>query len=403
MNQSHRIEEINHLIIELASGNLSASGKISEQHDEFDAIITGINMLGEELKASTVSRDYLNSIYQGVVDMLIVLNNDNIILEVNKSVCSILKFEPDELIGKPFQSLLANKRDKLTIINNILQKKGFCHDIEKQFLSKEGQQVPVSCSASLLYDNLDVKKGILYIAKDITKIKKTEEDLRNKNAEMDTFIYKAAHDLKGPVASILGITNVAPIDVKDPISLKYFSMIQECSEKLDKVLVNLREIAAIEKAKKEKVKINVEQTIVKILREYTCKIELYNIKIILDFKIEKEFYANEKMFEIIIGNLIDNAIKFRSDRQQSFIKIIACDNEAGLNIIFKDNGIGIKKKLQVKIFNMFFIAHNSKDGSGLGLYMIKTFIHAMKGFITVKSIENKGTTFEIFLPDFQKE
>lgn len=395
--RTQRIEDINYLLMELASGNFDAAGDISEKIDEYDGIITGINMLGEELKASTVSRDYLKSIFEGVVDVLLVVDMNNNIQEVNKSACEILGYTQGELLGNPLYMLLSNKRDRLLPVKKLLDKNGYCHNIEKIFVTKTGLNLPVSCSISFLYDKNGNKNGILYIAKDITKIKRTEEDLRNKNSEMDTFIYKAAHDLKGPVASILGITNVVSLDVKDKMALKYFSMIHECSEKLDKVLVNLREIAAVNKAKKEKTKINIREELETVLTAHKEKMAMFNIKVMVDVKVDADFYTNEKMFRAILSNLIDNSIKFRNTEIDTKVLIKIRDTFNGINVTVKDNGLGIKKKIQHKVFDMFFRGQNSKDGSGLGLYMVKTFVQAMDGYVTMKTSENKGATFGVFL------
>ncbi|HEX8548493.1 MAG TPA: PAS domain-containing sensor histidine kinase [Cytophagaceae bacterium] len=402
MNDKGRIEEINNLIIELASGNFDIEGITSDQKDEYDAIVTGINMLGEELRASTVSRDYLKSIFLGVVDMLIVLDKDNNIIEVNRTVTQLLGFEESELIGKSIESLLAAKTSSLKIVYKKLEKKGVCYNIEKYFRGKNNNIIPVSCSASLLYDNFENVKGTLYIAKDISKIKKTEEDLKLKNQELDTFIYRAAHDLKGPVASILGITNIAPLDVTDPIALQYFLMVQQCSEKLDKVLKHLREVAAIDKASKERKKLDLVHKVDTVLAELKNLPGFDKINIIKDLQQPEAFYGNAKMMRMIIYHLLDNSIKFKRDGENPFIRIKLKEINNVLHIQVEDNGIGIKKKLHHKIYDMFFRANTSSEGSGLGLYMVKTFVKSMRGEITMKSVEKKGTSFSIMIPNMKE-
>lgn len=402
MYKEKRIEDINNLILELASGNFSASGSLSEHRDEFDAIITGINMLGEELRASTVSRDYLKNIFRGIVDMLIVLDNNYNIIEVNKTVTDLLKYNDKELVGEPFTKLFAGPKASIKTVNKKLSAKGFCYNIERVFKGKEGNKIPVSCSASLLYDNAENVQGILFIAKDISKIKQTEEDLKLKNQELDTFIYKAAHDLKGPVASIMGITNIAPIDVKDPVALKYFEMVQQCTEKLDKVLIHLREIAAIDKAHKDKRKIDFISEVQSILDHFQNSEDFKKLKVFLDIQDVQNFYSNPKMLRMVFHNLIDNAIKFQRDTSNPFVRVKVKESKNScISILVEDNGIGIKKKLHHKVFNMFFRAHTASEGSGLGLYMVKAFIKAMRGEVEMKSIENKGTCFSIELPNME--
>ena len=93
-------DEISNLLIEYAAGNYTVKGKLSEKQDEVDMIIQGINMLGEELMATNISKDYFLNIYNSVTDLIIILDKNQNILDINSSVCSLFKIEPKEVIGK---------------------------------------------------------------------------------------------------------------------------------------------------------------------------------------------------------------------------------------------------------------------------------------------------------------
>jgi PAS domain S-box-containing protein len=194
VDKDSRLEEINKLILELASGNFTYQGRISERSDEFDAIIAGINMLGEELQATTVSKDYLNSIYTAVVDMMVILNTDQTIQNVNYAVAEQLGFENDDLVGKPFHVLFSDNEEKICPkIFDDLRRLGHSRNIEKTFKSKDGRTIPVSCSYSFLYDNHQKISGILCIAKDITAQKQIQEELK-KSEQLFELAIKASND-----------------------------------------------------------------------------------------------------------------------------------------------------------------------------------------------------------------
>jgi PAS domain-containing protein len=127
-NQDQRIEEICNLILDLASGNLDSRIPLSRDNDELDAISTGINMLAEELQATTVSKDYLDRIYNGVIDMLIVLNPDNTIQSVNPTTCRVLSYKEEDLVGQPVNFLFyRNTSQSLQKINTELNRKGYIY------------------------------------------------------------------------------------------------------------------------------------------------------------------------------------------------------------------------------------------------------------------------------------
>ncbi|MFN6946821.1 MAG: ATP-binding protein [Cytophagaceae bacterium] len=396
-----RLDDINNLIIEIASGNFNASKPISSEMDDFDAVITGINMLGEELKHSTVSKDYLDSIFRSIIDMIIVLTPDNKIQQVNGPVIQLLKFDQEELINQPISKFIKGSTRSLHNINSRLQKNKFCHGIEKSFKSKDKTYIPVSCSASYLYDNNGNVSGILYVAKDISHLKKVEQSLISKNKELDTFVYKVSHDIKGPLASIIGITSIVNQEITDQVALTYFDLIKKCSEKLDTILKNLLQLAVMEQSRKERTKINFKKLIQEVSEIYALSPSFSKESITVKIKQENDFYNNAKMLHSVLQNLIDNSFKYRKEGIPLEVSVSISEKNNGIHIKIKDNGIGIKTQYQSKIFDMFFRASYKSDGTGLGLYMVKSYVERMGGDISVKSIENEGTAFSIYLPNIK--
>lgn len=194
MNKENRTEEITKLIIELASGNFGYRLEISDTDDEMDAIIAGINMLGEELQASTVSRDYLTSIFEGVADILVVLHPDGSIQNINTTAEKLLAYHKRDLLGKPFSLLFADATSQAVqeLIGQI-HREGHCYNIEASFLSLHKRIIPVSCSFSLLYNQQKNISGILCIAKDITDQKAAAEELK-RSKELFELALQASND-----------------------------------------------------------------------------------------------------------------------------------------------------------------------------------------------------------------
>lgn len=188
-----RAEDIINLIVELAAGNFNYKGVTSDKSDAWDAIITGINMLGEELQASTVSRDYLSTIYEGVIDMLIVLSSeDHTMQNVNSATKKLLGYEEAELIGQPFD-LLTTQINPVEMTLPQLEVEDRLHNVELTFQTKSGRKIPVVCSCSVLYNNQRRKSGILYIAKDVTQQKLAEEQLKRSKESFELAV-RASND-----------------------------------------------------------------------------------------------------------------------------------------------------------------------------------------------------------------
>ena len=401
MSRESRIEMIYELITELASGNLQFRANISGNDDELDAITVGINMLAEELQSTTVSKDYLNRIYKGVVDMLIVINPDLSIQLVNSNACRVLGYTEEELIGKDFSELFYKNENRfLEKLKKELIKKGYSHDEERVFKTRKDKPIPVSISCSLLKDTDETDSGIMFIAKDISKIKKTEEDLRSKNDELNTFIYRASHDLKGPLASILGLVGLAQSEADDIESVKhYMNLIKLSASRLDAILNDFLELGRLTQSHVKKASLFIEPLIQEILKSLEYLPEFANIKFNLDIDQPTPIKSKKILLKAILQNLIDNAVKYRNmDIEDAEVNIKVREVDSDYEITVSDNGIGMTKSIQDNIFKMFYRGHDVNEGTGLGLYIVKSSVDSLRGKISVKSKPNKGTTFTILLP-----
>jgi len=181
--KDRRIEEILDLIMKMASGNLRGKGTQSNRGDDLDGFIGGHNMLGEELFASTVSREYVDNIFKSMVDALIVVNPDTSIRTVNQATLALLAYEEGELIGKPIKIIFAEEEEeeeeelfKKSGIEDLIQK-GSIRNIEKTFVRKDGRKIPVLFSGSVMRDNEGEIQGIVCVARDITGRKRAEAKL----------------------------------------------------------------------------------------------------------------------------------------------------------------------------------------------------------------------------------
>src|SRR5690242_2609321 len=98
----NRIDHITRMIFEIANGNFDYQVGRSGNEDELDAIVVGINMLREELKATTVSRDYMDNLFRGMVDLIFILDQDYNIQSVNEAVEELMGISQEYLVGKSF-------------------------------------------------------------------------------------------------------------------------------------------------------------------------------------------------------------------------------------------------------------------------------------------------------------
>ncbi|MFH1320769.1 MAG: PAS domain S-box protein [Bacteroidota bacterium] len=237
------------------------------------------------------------------------------------------------------------------------------------------------------------------LQKEINVRKKTEENLRIKNRELNTFVYKASHDLRAPFASISGLTHLAKNNIKDPASFEYLDLIEISTNRLDNMLKDLVEISTVMQGVVEKEPVNIEKFVNEVIDSLKHTPQARDVDFRLNFSQKKKFVSDPKLLTSVLQNLIDNAAKYNTSRTKDhYVEIKAQELEEGIRFNIIDNGDGIPKKFHNKVFDMFFRASEESKGTGLGLYIVKTNIEKLGGTIKMKSQVGIGTRFTIYLP-----
>lgn len=229
-------------------------------------------------------------------------------------------------------------------------------------------------------------------------IEKMNVKLRKVNSELDSFVYSASHDLRSPLASLLGLIDLAEID-KSHIN-SYLDKMKTSVKKLDAFIGDIIDFSSNERKEVMVSKFSLPELIDDVLDELHFLNHDDNVSINKSFEGESIFASDRRRVAIILRNLISNALKYKdSQKPNPVISInIHCD-KVYTSIEIDDNGIGIEKHALRDIFKMFFRATENSSGSGLGLYIVKETVEKLQGTITVESVVKKGTTFTITLPN----
>lgn len=406
-----RIEEITTLIAEVANGNFDYQMEVSETGDELDALIAGVSMLGQELKNSTVSRDFMQSIYQGVVDMLLILNSDFTIRNVNEAFEELTGFTEAELQGVPLSVVTPiNLNPHITTLLEQFGQKGKSLNEELVFTSKNQQNIPASCSFSYLRNSAKQTDGILIIAKDITKQKQTEQELieaKNKaeaaNEAKSQFLSTMSHEIRTPMNAVIGFTHLLLNNDPRPDQQEYLKVLRFSADNLLTLINDILDFSKIEagKIEFEQVDFNLKNLISKIsgpFRQEALEKNL-KLKLLLDQDLPVNLIGDPVRLSQILTNLISNAVKF-TKKGSIVISADVKEKSASHTIIdfrVTDSGIGIPEDKLDLIFESFTQAKSDTTrefgGSGLGLTIIKKLLKLQGSEIYVESQAGKGSSF----------
>jgi signal transduction histidine kinase len=232
------------------------------------------------------------------------------------------------------------------------------------------------------------------------QILEKNEQLAKANTELDRFVYSASHDMRAPLSSILGLVEVYKLSSSEQEKLKILDLIQNRANKLDDFIREILDYSRNTRLEIRQEIVDYHALVQEIIEGLTYSKDFEKIKIEVFPVSEVQIRTDPERLKVILNNLLTNSVKYHdSGKSQSFIKVIFNKNPSSWSVTIEDNGIGIKPDHQAKIFEMFYRAHESSEGSGLGLYIVKEAVERMGGTVSAKSEFSIGSAFVIEFPD----
>ncbi|MFZ6011323.1 MAG: PAS domain S-box protein [Bacteroidota bacterium] len=342
---------------------------------------------------------------------IVILANGNGEVEwVNPAFTRITGYKLEEVIGKkPGSFLTGPKTDKQ--VSELMGAKiragqGF-KDIEIINYTKDGMPYWVSIEVQPIHDRTGKATQFIAIESDISERKATQQALLDRNdelikinAELDRFVYCASHDLRAPIASLLGLIEVARMEKNISTLDQLFEMQKKSLLRMDRFIQDIVNHSRNTRLNVESEPVNFENLVYSAFEQLQFMENVNRIRKIVSIRQKEKFYSAPTRLDIVFNNLISNAIKYadmRKDDPYLEIDIVSDDKRAVIQV--RDNGEGIPSEAQAKIFDMFFRASGRGTGSGLGLYIVKEAIQKIGGTIKVQSDYGQGTAFSVEIPN----
>ncbi len=230
-------------------------------------------------------------------------------------------------------------------------------------------------------------------------MKRVTDDLYKHNRELHEFGYIVSHNLRSPVANIMGITNFMEMEMDDPETIAYcVRNLKGSVFRLDEVIKDLSKILSTTDNSVDLVleKVDLAETVGNIQQDMAEKIERSNTCIDITpgtFVI----FSHKAYIYSIFFNLISNSIKYRT-KADPFIDIHLSQDAETIFILFRDNGCGIDLNRHGEdLFKPYKRFHTHIEGKGLGMFLLKSHVEALGGEISLTSEPGNGTTFKISL------
>jgi PAS domain S-box-containing protein len=231
------------------------------------------------------------------------------------------------------------------------------------------------------------------------KLKRTLSELEAKNFELDSFVYRTSHDLRSPLASILGLIEIMLKD-KDPNNMIDCTLrIRNSVQRLDATISSILDYSRNGNLEVHETQVDVQQLWKQSIESHRNMPLAEGIEFNIEGDLDTPLKIDAFRLSVIFNNLISNAIKYCDLRKENrFVKLLVRYSINGVQLNVSDNGLGIPKEHRSRVFNMFYRASDLSQGAGLGLYIVKQAVDKLGGVIFLDSEERVGTTFSITIP-----
>lgn len=361
-----------------------------------------------------VQKETLDNLSEGVA----VFGSDGRLKLCNPSYADIWGLNPEDLKNEPHITKLVERMKNYYKNDNWEQQK---QQIISQAIDRSIKEGRLELTNGILLDYTTVPLpdgGVLISYFDVTDTVKVEKALRDRNAALEAaeqlktdFIANVSYQLRTPLNAIMGFAEILDNQYFGDLNEKqkeYTGDIKEAGEKLVHLIDDILDLSTIEAGYLDLIgsEINIFDMLSNIYELTNSWARKQNLSITIKCEENiKNIVADHNRIKQVILNLIRNAINFTPSGGE--ITIGAIEQDSFLEIYVSDNGVGISKKDQDRIFNPFERIHKERidmspnaleKGAGLGLSLVKNIVELHGGHVKIDSNEGQGTTFKIYLP-----
>ncbi|SFG68591.1 CHASE domain-containing protein [Pontibacter chinhatensis] len=273
---------------------------------------------------------------------------------------------------------------------------GYFNLVYQPLVDANGTVEAVLIFAVEVTELVNARKALLHTNEELSG---KNDELQRINNDLDNFVYTASHDLKSPIANMEGLVTLlrdilqGKLEAED---MQVLDMVQSSINKLKGTIADLAEITKVQKELQSAAEpLSFESMLQDIGADLEEPMKETGAVLKTDLQVGSIVYARKNLRSIIY-NLVSNAIKYKSPDRPPVINLKTYEQGEYVVLEVQDNGLGIKKEQQHKLFTMFKRLHTHVEGTGIGLYIVKRIIENNGGRIEVDSVHGKGTTFKVY-------
>ena len=388
------IIKITNLAEEIAAGNLGKKINLKAK-DEVGRLARMFNHMATKIEAKITElsneKNKIEAIISSINDGIIAVDKEGKIILFNLGAEEMFKSSSQQVIGKNL--IETTKNYKLVEFVNKALKNSETITEEINILLPEERIFRIQVSPIKNDENL---LGAVLVLRDVTEIRQLENMRRD-------FVSNVSHELKTPLTSIKGyIETLLASEIKQEQAESFMKVINEEANRLERLISDLLDLSKIESDSEffDMQQVDLREVIKDAIAVLENKADKKNINLQFSYEQEPLFLTGDRdqLVRLVI-NLVDNAIKYTPNRGKVLLK--AQEKNRKIELVVKDNGIGIPESDLSRIFERFYRVDKARSrkagGTGLGLSIVKHILKQHDGEIDVESEQEQGTKFIISL------
>jgi len=384
----------------IAAGELDQVVRV-DRRDELGTLAEAFNTMSHDLSARMFelsqtsqelreSSQLLSTVFGSMVEGVIAVDNDENILFANEAARNLLDFRKRDLVGRPVWEFVRNETVR-TVVRQAMS--GLERSVECELPRNE---TIVEIEATPLAEN--PCPGVVLVFHDITELRRLENIRRE-------FASNVSHELKTPL-TIIQTSAETLLDgaIDDPdFAQRFLKRIDEQGNRLHALIEDLLQLARIEAREQafDVTSVPVRLVVESLIEELTSLSKSRQVTLEIESsKDDVNVAADNRAFRTIMENLLSNALKYTPEGGHVAVSWIHDETHAVISV--RDNGVGISRENQTRIFERFFRADRARTreigGTGLGLAIVKHLASAFDGEVSVESKLGQGSTFSLRIP-----
>ncbi|WP_027000481.1 ATP-binding protein [Eisenibacter elegans] len=362
--------------------------------------------------ASEQNLSRFRKVMDNIGEMLLVIDGETgRILDANATACQVLGYLHEELLDQPIGLIevsypIQSPEQWQQEVAHIKRLNNFIWVVDGIHRRKDDSRLPTEIS--LKHEKFNDQDLIIMVSRDVSerheseaKLNRTLQSLKSRNFELDNFVYKVSHDLRAPLASIIGLLELAREENEQPGIAQYLKMITESAQNLDKFI---RTILAYSQSLNKKLHyqtIDFAELVQRVVNDlqYLPYATRIRVELIEDPQ-SLPLYSDVFRLEIALRSVIANSIQYQDfNKNESHIRIQLRVHSEQAHITITDNGLGIDPAHLPKVTDMFYRGNERSKGAGLGLYLSGVALEKLGGTLHIESKLFEGTRVSVYLPN----